>query len=172
MPSHTIHIPASRLMPQEYFDNPAAIAARVAPIADPTDRLLTERVLEYLYLSNGRINNPLNTVQRQRDFIRHLLEPAEWVMFKYLATRTNGSGRKRYGEHALRQMRGVARYVCEEPECRNPDVFALQLDHVDGNRLNTAAGNFRALCASCHQIKSRRENWTGKAASGPVVVGV
>lgn len=39
---------------------------------------------------------------------------------------------------------------CGIPAVWNGKPLSLQLDHIDGNRKNTARSNLRALCPNCH----------------------
>jgi hypothetical protein len=117
-------------------------------------------VLSYLYLMKG----PLNLRNKQFEPSKLLLSPAELVMVRYLKTRTNGNGRKRYGQPALLAAR-KAKYRCEA--CDNGDVRVLVLDHAFGRE---DVENFFMFCADCHQIKSRLFDWTGQKK--PVIAAV
>ena len=108
--------------------------------------------LSYLYLIDGPINLPRNRLKSAEAN----LEPGELLLIRWLYTRTNGSLRSTYGSKALRAAR-AARYRCSE--CSLADVRVLQLDHVDGHTPDT---EFACLCANCHSIKSRDNDWSGK----------
>lgn len=108
--------------------------------------------LKYLYLDEGPINLPRKRLLiAERD-----LEEAEIIVARWLYTRTNGSLRKQYGADSLKAAR-LARYKCES--CGFSDVRALNLDHVDGR---TKLTPFACLCANCHTIKSRANDWMVK----------
>ncbi len=134
-----------------YLDNTDAIAARCEGL-ERNVAVSLKLVLSYLYLTGG----PLNLRNPQYNPCAELLSPAELVMTRYLKTRTNGNGRRHYGQAALRAAR-KAKYRCEA--CSNGDVRVLVLDHVNGR---TDVKNFFMFCADCHQIKSRLFDWTGK----------
>ncbi len=107
-------------------------------------------VFRYLYLEEGPTNLPKETYKTVID----LLEPRERIIASWLRTRTNGRQRKKYGKNSLKSVR-KAKYRCET--CGFPDVRTLNLDHT-----NKTEKPFSCLCANCHSIKSRKEDWTGK----------
>ena len=109
-------------------------------------------VLSYLFLNDGPSNlkNPAFRIAEPH------LEDFESVLARYLKSRTNGNGRKRYGKAALMAIRR-AEFRCEA--CGEGDVRLLVLDHANG-RADTNA--FFVLCANCHQLKSRLFDWTGR----------
>jgi hypothetical protein len=39
----------------------------------------------------------------------------------------------------------------------NAKLFYCHFDHIDGNRSNNSLGNCQALCANCHDLKTRRD---------------
>lgn len=133
------------------FDNETAITLRCQDLEPKVAKSL-RLVLSYLYLTAGPVN--LRNVQFNPS--AKLLSTAELVMVKYLKSRTNGNGRRRYGQPALRAAR-KARYRCEA--CDNADVRVLVLDHANGR---DDVENFFMFCADCHQIKSRLFDWSGK----------
>lgn len=126
------------------------IAARVAAAPD-ADRGALRTALSYLYLDDGPVNLPRERLLKAEAH----LDPAERLVIRYLYTRTNGSLRAEFGAGSLRAAR-AARYRCQE--CRFPDVRVLTSDHVNGRVPGTP---FAYLCANCHMIKSRREDWKG-----------
>jgi hypothetical protein len=131
------------------FDNPAHIEQRVGRLPAALQGGL-RTVLRYLYMSNGPTHLP---PPRFKSSLPHL-EPAEAILACWLRTRTDGRLKKRYGVNALKQARD-ARYRCEE--CGFIDVRALHLDHVHGLEHKV----FACLCANCHNIKSRKHDWSG-----------
>jgi hypothetical protein len=138
------------VIPQGRFDNPDYIERRVHAVPAASKGSL-RTALSYLYLTDGPINLPKD----RRKVAEPFLEPAELLLARWLAYRTNGGGRRDYGANALRQAR-LSHYRCEK--CYFPDVRALELDHVRGSPVRL----FACLCANCHNIKSRKEDWTGK----------
>ncbi len=138
------------VIPQDRFDDLDYIEKRVR-LVPLTSQGALRSTLKYLYLIDGPTNLPVD----RRKVAELFLEPAEVLLARWLATRTNGSERKRYGANSLKQAR-IARYRCER--CRFADVRVLELDHVYGHAQKT----FACLCANCHKIKSRKEDWTGK----------
>lgn len=138
------------LNPIERSDCDDYIEARVlkAP-KDISGSLRT--TLRFLYLSQGPINLPRKRLKAAEPF----LEPAERILARWLYTRTNGSERKNYGGLALEAARRQ-RYRCEH--CGHADVRVLQLDHVEGQKHQ---GEFACLCANCHMLKSREQDWSG-----------
>ena len=160
---HEIAIPTKFIMRTEYLDNQPTIAARLATVADPTERTALAKVLRYLYLSAesldaGGLSSVLNMDTRSRQLAEPYLNDGEIIMSRYLATRTNGSGRKNYSKPALHRMR-QARYRCED--CSSPDARTLVLDHTVGRKVDPT--KLQVLCANCHQIKSRLHDWLGVA---------
>jgi len=133
------------------LDNAEAIEVRCRGL-DKTVAASLSLTLRYLYLTDG----PINLRNPQFNPCAELLSPAELVMVRYLKSRTNGGGRRHYGEAALRAAR-KAKYRCEA--CSNGDVRVLVLDHALGSK---DVKNFFMFCADCHQIKSRLFDWTGK----------
>jgi 5-methylcytosine-specific restriction endonuclease McrA len=80
------------------------------------------------------------------------------------------SGRVRYRkrcEVCIKQSRAIRlnghrNYVlahkksyCEECGFVAVDKCQLDVDHIDGNRLNQSPDNFRTLCANCHRLKTK-----------------
>jgi hypothetical protein len=133
------------------FDNLGALSKRAAS-APPELTGKFRTTLGYLYLGGGPKNLPRATLRA----CAHLLTPAENVVVRWLQCRTNGQLRRNYG-HAAALAAKRARYRCEN--CGFADVRALNLDHVDGR----GSRSFRCLCANCHAIKSRAQDWTGRA---------
>lgn len=139
------------LIPMERFDDPEYIERRLSAV--PREAVGSLRTtLTYLYSSSGPINLP-----RPRFKIsKPLLEPAEYILVRWLFTRTNGSERKNYGASALRAAR-CQRYRCEH--CGHADIRVLHLDHIAGRKTD---GGFACLCANCHMLKSRQHDWSGQ----------
>lgn len=133
------------------LDNAEAIESRCAGL-EKKEAAALSLMLRYLYLAEG----PLNLTNGPFNLSKDHLSDAESIMVKYLKSRTNGNGRRRYGGAALRAAR-KARYRCEA--CSNADVRVLVLDHANGRN---DVENFIMFCADCHQIKSRLYEWTGK----------
>lgn len=117
-------------------------------------------VLSYLFRSDG----PTNLKNPQYRLAEPHLKEHEIVLARYLKSRTNGTGRRKYGKAGLRALR-KAQYRCQA--CPEDDVRLLVLDHANG-REDTEA--FFVLCANCHQLKSRLFDWTGKKRNAPEVV--
>jgi hypothetical protein len=141
------------------FNNGRFIEGRIAAV--PTsDRSALQTALPYLYNDEGPVNLP-----RARLLIaqRHL-EAAELIVARWLYTRTNGNLRSSYGTSALFAAR-LSRYRCRD--CGFADVRVLNLDHVGGRIAGTP---FACLCANCHTIKSRAQDWTGGRLAGPKAV--
>lgn len=136
-------------IPTGRFDNPSYIQKRVQAAPDNKRELL--RVLRYLYISDGPVNLQKKVLQAAE---KHL-EPQERIVARWLQTRTNGNQRKDYGRKALAEAR-AARYRCRR--CGYKDVRALHLDHVYGKQKKV----FACQCANCHNIKSRKFDWTGE----------
>jgi len=106
------------------------------------------RCLRYLYLDKRNIDRA--TIRRAESS----LEPPERLLLRYLQTRSSGSEKKRYGHEAVAEAK-AAKFRCRD--CGRSDVRVLTLDHVHGNGSKV----FRLLCANCHQLKSRVQDWAG-----------
>jgi len=132
------------------FDNRSYIETRVS-IKPKEIQGSLRTTLSYLYLADGPLNLPKNWF----DLAFDQLEAAECSVASWLYTLTNGSLRSKYGSKALITARN-ARYRCDR--CSFPDVRTLNLDHVQGRVKDTS---FACLCANCHNIKSRQQDWTG-----------
>ena len=132
------------------FGDSELIESRVAQL--PADEQGSFRTaLKYLYLDDGPINLPRDRLKISEPH----LDPAEHIVIRWLYTRTNGSERKNYGRNALLAAR-AARYRCES--CDFADVRVLNLDHVHGR--DSDLDEFACLCANCHTIKSRANDWS------------
>ena len=139
------------IVPTEVIDAPGAIENRVASV--PTEAAKALRlVLSYLFLSDG----PTNLRTAQYSLAEPYLTEYEKILARYLKSRTNGSGRRRYGKAGLKAIR-EAKYKCQL--CEQTDVRLLVLDHANGSHDVEA---FFVFCANCHQLKSRLFDWTGK----------
>jgi hypothetical protein len=145
----TIAVDDQYCIPADRFENLSHIEDRVARTL-AQDQGPLRSVLKCLYLFEGPTNIPRDRLKQAHAY----LDPAEVVLTRWLATRVSGSLRARYGKESLRRAR-LARYRCET--CLFPDVRALHLDHVHG----LLAKQFACLCANCHNIKSRKDDWDG-----------
>lgn len=134
----------------EAFNNAELISKRVNA-AEKSAQGSLKSTLTYLYNDEG----PRNLDRDRMLAAIPYLSPAEQIVTKWMQTRTNGSERKNYGAGALLAARKT-RYRCAV--CKFDDVRTLNIDHVDGRVPGTG---FACLCANCHTIKSREENWTG-----------
>lgn len=132
------------------FGDSKLIDTRVEGVPDALQGSL-RTALTYLYLVDGPTNLPRDRLKLAE---RHL-DPAERIVIRWLYTRTNGRLRKNYGRNALLAAR-TAQYRCES--CGFADVRVLNLDHVHGR--DSDADEFACLCANCHAIKSRVNDWT------------
>lgn len=137
-------------IPEDRFDNGEFIERRVSSTPVQVHGAVRTALL-YLYSSSGPKNLPRERLKLAEPFV----EAREKVLLRWLQTRTNGSLRATYGEKALIAARN-SRYRCTG--CGFSDVRALQIDHVDGRKKETA---FACLCANCHCIKSRAKDWSG-----------
>lgn len=146
-----VRVQGEFIIPLDRFDSPDYIRSRLALAPEPARGAL-RTALSYLYLSEGPMNLPRDRLKlAEAD-----LEPRERVLARWLQTRTNGNLRSTYGARALQAARSE-RYRCAE--CGFADVRALHLDHVDGR---VAGTGFACLCANCHNIKSRKHDWSGE----------
>jgi hypothetical protein len=132
------------------FNDDSHLESRVSSVP-PAHRGAVRTCLSYLYQDSGPLNLPRERLLAARQF----LEPAELVVAGWLFTRTNGRLRSAYGSESLKAAR-TARYRCSL--CGFSDVRVLNLDHVNGRVEGTL---YACLCANCHTIKSRRQDWTG-----------
>jgi len=139
-------------IPESRFDNLRYIERRVSQ-AETSHQGRLKSLLKYLYLTEGPRNLPRNAYKTAEIY----LSPSEDVAVRWLKSRTNGSARKLYGYNALKAVR-ESRLRCAN--CGNSDVRVLQLDHKKKKLANKS--KFTCLCANCHQIKSRLENWMKK----------
>jgi hypothetical protein len=151
MTSVSITIDPEFTLNTERFEDPTFIERRLAAVP-PKDRGCMRSLLRYIYAKDG----PVNMQKARYSPVRQYLEPAEKIVAQWLRTRTNGRHRKSYGHDALRCAR-ASRYRCQN--CGFPDVRTLHLDHVEGK---IAGATFACLCANCHNIKSRKSDWTGR----------
>ena len=120
--------------------------------APEESRSALKTTLSYLYLEAG----PINLSTRQFSVAEPFLLPSETILAKYLKSKTTGPKRPAYGGTALSHARSVG-YKCQC--CDYADVRVLNLDHAHGR----AAQSFLLLCANCHNLKSRRYDWHGRA---------
>jgi hypothetical protein len=138
-------------IPDDRFDNTDYIHRRLAA-ADSSVSGSLRSTLSYLYMMKGPKNLPKDRLKSSEPH----LERREFVLVRWLQTRTNGSLRSKYGAKALQAARS-AKYKCIT--CGYSDVRALHLDHIDGHIEGT---DFACLCANCHNIKSRACDWSGE----------
>ncbi|WP_172198759.1 hypothetical protein [Saccharibacillus qingshengii] len=115
-------------------------------------KALYEKALSFLYTDEG----PTKYSLKEYNKIENLFELKEKVVLRWLITRTTGRLKNEYGVKAITAAR-ESRYRCKS--CGYPDVRALHLDHIQG-KIEDA--DFDCLCANCHNIKSRKYDWTGK----------
>jgi hypothetical protein len=132
------------------FGDSESIVTRVDDVPDAQQGSL-RTALTYLYLVDGPTDLPRDHLKLSE---RHL-DPAERIVIRWLWTRTNGRLRKHYGQKSLLAAR-AAQYRCES--CGFADVRVLNLDHIHGR--DSDADEFACLCANCHAIKSRVNDWT------------
>ena len=132
------------------FGDPKLIETRVEGVPDAVQGAL-RTALTYLYLVDGPTDLSRDCLKLAE---RHL-DPAERIVIRWLWTRTNGRLRKHFGRNSLLAAR-AAQYRCEL--CGFADVRVLNLDHVHGR--DSDADEFACLCANCHAIKSRVNDWT------------
>ncbi|MDD2310445.1 MAG: HNH endonuclease [Desulfuromonadaceae bacterium] len=137
-------------IPMDRFNNTIYLLSRVAEADLPAVGSM-KSTLSFLYLHEGPVNLPRERLKASEPF----LEPRELVIVRWLQTRTNGNLRSKYGAKALLAARN-ANYRCVT--CGFSDVRALHLDHIDGHTIDT---DFACLCANCHNIKSRKMDWSG-----------
>jgi 5-methylcytosine-specific restriction endonuclease McrA len=52
-------------------------------------------------------------------------------------------------------VRSHKKTYCEECGFVAAHICQLDVDHIDGNRLNMSPDNFRTLCANCHRLKTQ-----------------
>jgi hypothetical protein len=144
-----LNISAEQTIDVSRFDDADLIATRVDDAPDAEQGSL-RTILTYLYLSDGPTNLPRERLKLAE---RHL-DPAERIVVRWLYTRTNGRLRKHYGQQSLIAAR-AAQYRCES--CAFADVRVLNLDPVHGRKSDSE--EFVCLCANCHTIKSRANDW-------------
>ena len=145
-----ISIDAEFIINRVRFDDRGFIESRVVAVPREVQGSL-RTTLSYLYLTDGPVNLPKDRFDLAFDY----LEPAERIVARWLYIRTNANLRATFGREALLAARNQ-RYRCER--CSFADVRALNLDHVQGRNVNST---FACLCANCHSIKSRQQDWTG-----------
>jgi hypothetical protein len=133
------------------FGDTTLIESRVSQLPN-TEQGSFRTALSYLYLPDGPVNLPRGRLLVSESY----LDAAERLVIRWLYTRTNGSERKNYGRNALLAAR-AAQYRCES--CGFADVRVLNLDHVHGR--DSEMDEFACLCANCHTIKSRANEWSG-----------
>ena len=131
------------------FGDSDLVDSRVDDAPD-AEQVSLRTALSYLYLCDGPTDLPRDRLRLSE---RHL-DPAERIVVRWLHTRTNGRLRKHYGRSSLLAAR-AAQYRCES--CGFADVRVLNLDHVHGR--NSDSDEFACLCANCHAIKSRVNDW-------------
>lgn len=138
------------IIPAENFSGDY-IESRLLQAPEPA-RPFLRSTLSYLYLDDGA-----KTLDRERLVAsKPYLTPAELIVVRWLHTRSNGSERKNYGPDCVVSAKKT-RYRCNR--CKFPDVRVLQLDHVNG-RGEGVKREFECLCANCHMVKSRENDWS------------
>lgn len=73
----------------------------------------------------------------------------------------NRQATRQYATNSTIWRRLRAQVLAEEPLCRlcAPKVTAATVvDHIDGDSWNNARSNLQPLCASCHGIKTARDD--------------
>lgn len=145
------------VVPPGTIDDGHSIMLRVAA-APKSVRSALKLVLNYLFQTGG----PTNLRNPQYRVAEPYLTDYEIILARYLKSRTNGNGRRKYGKAGLLAMRR-AQYRCEV--CAEGDVRFLVLDHANG-RSDVEA--FFVLCANCHQLKSRLFDWSGRKRTSQV----
>lgn len=155
MIDHKTHISEEWIIPRERFNNRDYIESR----CDVVDKILQGNLrsaLKYLYLDQDKDGiSTFSKTTKNTILDGKLLEERETIIFKYLFTRTSGSEKYVVGKPGFFAAK-TSRYRCED--CSNPDVRVLCLDHIwEGDSLS----GFKMLCANCHSIKSRVEDWKG-----------
>ncbi len=90
----------------------------------------------------------------------------------------NVDGSQRYGKYCeschktaynLRKGRNNRRYgyrryktnICSFCNFIAVDPCQLDVDHIDGNRLNNDPSNLQTLCANCHRLKTKLQRKNG-----------
>ncbi len=137
---------------KKYLNNPHNIERRLNNNSECPLRFQPQLkdVLEYIYLasSNNCSKSKLRKVERYLDI-------EEIYLSNWLTNKTNDTkGKVAFGPNAIIEAK-EALYKCRE--CSQNDVRTLEIDHVDGDRSNKARGNFKCLCGSCHNIKTRTD---------------
>ncbi|WP_145057680.1 hypothetical protein [Adhaeretor mobilis] len=153
-PSNLLNITTDLIINTSRFEDSASIETRVKD-APEESRDALRGALSLLYLSEG----PTNISGERLKVAEQHLDPAERVVARWLYTRTNGRLKKHYGPNALHAAR-AAQYRCES--CKFADVRTLNLALVGGRKSST--GEFKCLCANCHAINSRVNDWDLPAA--------
>lgn len=147
---HTIQVSDKFIIDERRFEDADQIEQRVGE-AEEKDKGSLRTALKYLYMIDGPVNLPRVRLKTAESY----LTVAERLVARYLYTRSNGRLRKTYGAKSLIAARS-AKYRCAV--CGTPDVRVMNLDHVDKDDPDT---EFALLCANCHAIKSREQDWTG-----------
>lgn len=144
-----LEIDDEMIIPENRFNNEEYIKGRCQNL-DNKDKIALGAVLRYIYSFDAPKNVPINWKS-----VFDTLEEREKIIFKWLRTRITSRLRFIYGDNAIRTAR-ESKYKCKR--CSIGDVRVLNLDHVNGRDDLTS---FQLLCANCHMIKSRQEDWTG-----------
>lgn len=139
------------IIPRVRFDNVEYVQQRTM-LVPPDAQGSVRTALSYLYLSSGPVNLPRERLKAAQPH----MELREQILLRWLYTRTNGNLRSTYGAKALLAARH-SQFRCSS--CGYDDVRALNIDHVDGR---TPATRYSCVCANCHNIKSRRSDWSGE----------
>jgi len=148
-----INLASEWIIPESNFSQ-EYIESRLTSVV-ASDQAFLKSSLNYLY-------GTTKTLDKERLVAAEkYLTSAERILIRWLQTRSNGSERAKYGPECVVAAK-KARYRCSH--CRNPDVRVLQIDHVNGRGPDVEKA-FDCLCANCHMIKSRAQNWSGKRSA-------
>lgn len=131
-------------IPKDNFGNRERIEKRVKKVKIE-DQASLKKSLDYLFSNIER-----NLRLKDRKKAEKYLSDPEFVVIRWLFTRTRGRLKKNYGMNSKKAAK-KAQFRCKD--CDESDVRTLQLDHVDGK----GSQRFKCLCANCHQIKSRND---------------
>lgn len=71
---------------------------------------------------------------------------------KYCSIQCVGESNRKYPSRAWK--RAVRKDKCEVCDFVPVHIGQLDLDHIDGNKLNNSEENLQTLCANCHRLKT------------------
>ena len=66
--------------------------------------------------------------------------------------------RKSFSHYEQLQILAEQDYKCRQCSTRFSKTVHPQFDHIDGDNSNNHIENGQAICANCHDVKSRKEN--------------